>query len=175
MAKRDKSKTTKKTPKKVKKDAKSKKANSQKKKEVVLTKNNKDNSALKQTVKKVMRSTEKKKKTKSPVKKSPLSSSQQKDLSKLKVVYDSKSTAELKAILKLNTQVMTGTKADLVERCAQGKLLGALPNCPKCFGGKLRFDLKKGEYRCPGFMDDTDFVFCKFSATSGITRNQWQD
>jgi hypothetical protein len=56
-----------------------------------------------------------------------------------------------------------------------GKLLGALPICPVCFKGKLRFKMSTSEYKCPGYMDDTDFKFCKFKATEGVTRNEWSD
>jgi hypothetical protein len=36
---------------------------------------------------------------------------------------------------------MTGTKDELVERVADRKTLGSIPNCTKCGGGKLRFDM----------------------------------
>lgn len=75
---------------------------------------------------------------------------------------------ELKEILRIffcnedkNNQPKTGTKDTLAEMCADGKLLGRIPNCPKCAGGKLRFDLSKGTYKCPGYMEDTEFKHCK--------------
>lgn len=89
--------------------------------------------------------------------------------------YENKTVEQLKAILKKNNQVSSGSKSDLVERCSQGKLLGALPNCPECFGGKLRFNIKTGEYKCPGFMDDTDFRSCSYKTFTGIQRNKWED
>ena len=47
----------------------------------------------------------------------------------------------------------TGTLKELISRCAEGKLLGALPHCPRCKGGKLRFNVKNGEYSCDGYLD----------------------
>jgi len=48
----------------------------------------------------------------------------------------------------------------LAAKCADGKLFGRIPGCPKCAGGKLRFDSEKGSYKCPGYMEDTDFKNC---------------
>jgi hypothetical protein len=172
--------------KKVNKKAKSKKVekNSKKtknkdktpKKKEVKVKNDKVSSPLKEKVKKVMKSNEKPKKVKKAEKVGfKVSHSDNDKLNEYEELFERKTIAELKSILKQNNQVSSGTKVDLVQRCAQGKLWGALPNCPECFGGKLRFDLKSGEYKCPGYMNDTDFVFCKYRATDGIVRNPWQD
>ncbi len=66
---------------------------------------------------------------------------------------------------------MTGTKDELVERVADRKTLGSIPNCTKCGGGKLRFDMQSGEYYCKGFMEDTTFRFCKARfAKNEVTR-----
>lgn len=54
----------------------------------------------------------------------------------------------------LNGQPKTGNKGDLIEKCADGELLGRIPLCSACGGGKPRFDGKTGIYKCPGFMDD---------------------
>jgi hypothetical protein len=32
-------------------------------------------------------------------------------------------------------------------------LLGAIPNCSSCAGGKLRFNYQEGTYSCPGYME----------------------
>jgi hypothetical protein len=50
----------------------------------------------------------------------------------------------LKGILKKNMQTRSGNKDRLVEKCADGFVLGAIPKCPACFGGWPRFDYKKG-------------------------------
>jgi len=146
------------------------------KKTEVKTKTDKVTSPLKEKVKKVLKSNEKPKKVKKSKKsKNNLFQSDENKLKELEELFEKSSVSDLKLKLKNNNQVCSGNKYDLVQRCAQGKLFGALPNCPKCFGGKLRFDINKGEYKCPGYMNDTDFVFCNFKATDGITRNPWQD
>ena len=35
---------------------------------------------------------------------------------------------------------MSGNKDELVYKCADGATLGRIPRCPKCFGGRYRFD-----------------------------------
>lgn len=77
-------------------------------------------------------------------------------------------------ILEKNGQSKTGTKSELVTKCADGKQFGRIPTCSKCGGGKLRFNRDKGSYSCPGYMEDTDFINC--SATfkfEDIKRLDW--
>lgn len=69
--------------------------------------------------------------------------------------------------LEKNQQSKTGTKSELAAKCADGKQFGRIPTCPKCGGGKLRFNRDRGTYACPGYMEDTDFVHC--SATYNTT------
>jgi hypothetical protein len=47
---------------------------------------------------------------------------------------------ELKAILKKNMQSMSGNKDELVVKIADGIILGRIPRCPSCFGG--RYDIR---------------------------------
>ena len=63
-----------------------------------------------------------------------------------------------------------------MEKCADGKLLGIIPMCQSCGGGKLRFDRKTGVYSCPGYMEDTDFIRCgiKFDFEE-VKRESWID
>jgi hypothetical protein len=104
------------------------------------------------------------------------SDSQKKQLNQFEAVFSKKSIVELKSILKENNQIQSGSKSDLVDRCSQGKLLGSLPMCSKCSGGKLRFNVKTGQYYCPGYMDDTDFINCGFRANfEDVLRNPWID
>lgn len=87
-----------------------------------------------------------------------------------------KTNAELKEMLKKNDQTCTGTKDDLIEKIADGKVLGKIPRCPSCFGGRLRFDFKSGVYSCPGYRDDTDFHNChKKYQMNEIKRDPWID
>jgi hypothetical protein len=48
----------------------------------------------------------------------------------------------------------------LAEKAAFLECYGAMPKCPKCFGGHLKFDYNDGYYFCKGFYDDTDKVEC---------------
>ena len=43
-------------------------------------------------------------------------------------------------MLRNNFQSTTGTKDNIVDKCADGIVLGAIPRCPKCFGGRLKFN-----------------------------------
>ena len=104
-----------------------------------------------------------------------LSEVQKRKLNKLIKEYDINcSSDQLKEILSKNRQIKTGTKTELLNRVAEGKLLGALPNCPKCMGGRIKFDIKSGEYYCKGFMDDDVFKNCNYK-TLTCDRNEWQD
>lgn len=70
----------------------------------------------------------------------------------------------------------SGNKPELINRIADGMLLGAIPSCPKCAGGKLRFENELGVYRCPGYLDDDEFKFCnkKFEFDE-IERTKWKE
>lgn len=52
----------------------------------------------------------------------------------------------------LNAQAKTGSKSELVSKCADGKLLGGIPRCEGCGGGRLRYNHTNGIYTCPGYM-----------------------
>jgi hypothetical protein len=83
---------------------------------------------------------------------------------------------ELKEMLKKNDQSMTGAKDDLIQRVADGKVLGKIPRCPKCSGGRPKFDYKTGMYKCPGFRDDEEFRFCnKKYSMEELPREDWTD
>lgn len=86
-----------------------------------------------------------------------------------------KSIDQLKSLCRQNDQKVTGTKDELVERVADGMLLGAIPKCGACGGGRLRFDPRAGRYTCPGYMEDEDFIRCnKTFAMSEVSRTPWQ-
>lgn len=72
---------------------------------------------------------------------------------------------ELKNILMKNMQTRTGNKDDLVLKVADGIVLGRIPKCPKCFGGRPKFDYKAGTYYCSGYRDDEDFKNCHTTFT----------
>jgi hypothetical protein len=79
----------------------------------------------------------------------------------------------LKYLLQLNDQNKTGTKTELVERAAHQVVMGAVPRCPLCSGGRLRYIIQTGEYRCPGYQDDDKYVACGF-VTAEIERLPWK-
>lgn len=86
--------------------------------------------------------------------------------------YNCYTVNHLKLILKKNNQKVSGNKKEIVERISDGRLFGAIPNCPECFTGKLRFNNKTGVYSCPGYMDDTKFHHCGFKSHD-IIRKIW--
>jgi len=98
-------------------------------------------------------------------------------------LYDKASsltTNELKEQLRLNSQKVSGTKSEILERVIDGQLYGALPRCTDCGGGILRVKYPKkfghkgqGKFHCPGYFDDVDFVACKFTANT-INREPWK-
>ncbi len=107
-------------------------------------------------------------------KKEFLLDNQKKLLSKYMKDYSELSVDQLKELLMKNRQVKSGNKKDLANRCAEGKLLGGLTNCPKCLGGKFKFNIKNGEYFCKGYMDDDVFKNCHYKSLTA-ERSEWQD
>ena len=93
------------------------------------------------------------------------------DLNKYNDLYNqcmSKTRVELQRICSLNEMPKSAKKEVLAERVADGLLLGKIPKCPNCCGGRLRFNNQDGTYFCPGFIDGghfysdlgDDYVFC---------------
>lgn len=54
---------------------------------------------------------------------------------------------QLKALLLLNDQIISGTKEQLIERVATCTVLGSLPPCLTC-GGRLRWNPVLRVYQC---------------------------
>ena len=93
----------------------------------------------------------------------------------LKAKFSEYSNQKLKDLLRSNLQSMSGNKDDLVYKCADGATLGQIPRCPKCFGGRPKWDYMKGTYHCSGYRDDTDFHNCHTDFARGeISRSPWQ-
>lgn len=63
------------------------------------------------------------------------------------------SCSSLLAELKKNDQPRTGKKEELVSRVAEGRVLGALPSCPKCQNGQIHWSRLGGWFSCPGYFD----------------------
>jgi len=80
----------------------------------------------------------------------------------------------LKDLLRKNMQSMSGNKDELIYKCADGATLGQIPRCPKCFGGRPKWDHLKGTYHCSGYRDDTDFHNCHTNfKKEELTRTPW--
>ena len=85
------------------------------------------------------------------------------------------SNADLKKMLRDNLQSMSGNKDDLVLKVADGIVLGRIPRCPNCFGGRPKYDYKTGIYTCPGYRDDEDYKNCHSTFTKEeLKRDPWQ-
>jgi hypothetical protein len=92
------------------------------------------------------------------------------------VKYKAKTIDELKDFLRWNGQLLSGTKGDLVARCVDGEVHGALPHCPEP-GCKGRLRIEGSQVHCGGAFDDEigTFVRCYFKvAASAVTREQWR-
>lgn len=61
--------------------------------------------------------------------------------------------AKLQRELDFNKQGKSGKKGQLVQRVAEGRVLGALPPCPRCAKGQIHWNRIGGWYSCPGFFD----------------------
>jgi hypothetical protein len=103
--------------------------------------------------------------------KNPISATTLKKIKAAEAEFDPKSNDTLKALLRQNGGMVSGNKADLSRRCAEGKVLGAFPRCPLCHAGKPKLDFKTGAYTCPGFMDDDKWAPCIFKGD--LKRDPW--
>lgn len=101
---------------------------------------------------------------------------QLKQYKKLLVELNGWTNVKLKEVLKKNEQSMSGNKDQLVQKVADGKVMGKIPRCPKCFGGRPRYDYIKGTYHCHGYRDDEDMVECDKELTKEeLPRETWTD
>ena len=83
---------------------------------------------------------------------------------------------DLRDACKKNGQIIKGTKKDLVFRCADGKLLGALPHCPNCGQGHMRFDPKYRFFFCPGHLSVFGIENCGMKMRpEDLVRTPWVD
>lgn len=95
------------------------------------------------------------------------------DRSALELKYGQLSLPELKEMCERNAQLKGGTKPELLQRCIDGMLYGALPRCPECGGGLLKVVYAQqlghggqGKFSCPGFHDGDAFQRCPYTASS---------
>jgi len=100
---------------------------------------------------------------------------------KVEEAYSKLSNDKLKAMLELNGQKKSGNKEELVERCVDGRLFGALPRCPDCGGGVLRVAYAQkyghsgqGRFTCPGHYEDEGWITCGFKSMDA-ERPPWKE
>jgi len=129
-----------------------------------------DNSADESSEPEIITGSKKRKRTASSTKSTPKVSA----LSKLSEgqlnELNSLSLPDLKSRLKLNEQLVAGSKKELYDRVVDCAVNGGFPKCPECGGGRLK--AKGSGYKCPGFMDDTTFKHCDYYSTS-VARVPW--
>ena len=99
--------------------------------------------------------------------------------------YPAMSTTELGQWLKANRVVKPASKDQMVARCVDGELWGALPPCPRCHVGRLKVRYAspdayggQGEWTCGGSYDKgiNVVVKCYFTAEPGeLERLPWRD
>ncbi|KAL0236061.1 hypothetical protein GEMRC1_002643 [Eukaryota sp. GEM-RC1] len=86
-----------------------------------------------------------------------------------------RTVAKLKEELEANDNPKTGKKDDLVERIADGRTNGRIPQpCRACGGGKIKFLPTSQTYFCPGYYDDTGMQSCNVKYQwNEIKREPW--
>eukprot|EP00928_Gymnodinium_smaydae_P091882 TRINITY_DN75644_c0_g1_i1.p1 TRINITY_DN75644_c0_g1~~TRINITY_DN75644_c0_g1_i1.p1 ORF type:complete len:286 (-),score=46.19 TRINITY_DN75644_c0_g1_i1:195-1052(-) len=76
-----------------------------------------------------------------------------KKVQKIEQQIAANSISQLQSELGKNDQVKTGKKDELIQRVAEGRVLGALPACPRCQKGRVHWSRVGGWYSCPGHFD----------------------
>lgn len=97
---------------------------------------------------------------------------------KLHLKYKSMTVARLKEFMRKNKQLIGGKKAELVDRCVDGELNGALPVCPTCGAGKLKLNEDKKGVSCPGYFDEDCGmrISCSYvDDVHAVERNVWKN
>uniref|UniRef100_A0ACD5TFQ5 Uncharacterized protein n=1 Tax=Avena sativa TaxID=4498 RepID=A0ACD5TFQ5_AVESA len=79
------------------------------------------------------------------------------------------STAELRDMLEVNEQDPSGPERDLLERCADGMLFGALGPCPVCTSCLYYYG---GHYQCNGYV--SEWSKCTYTTTQPVRiKKKW--
>jgi hypothetical protein len=105
-------------------------------------------------------------------KKLPISKADSAAITKNKKKLQDNSIKGLKDMCKHNNMVQSGNKDELIEKIASSMVLGVIPKCPTCGGGRPKY--QNGFWFCEGYRDDTDWTDCCFVGTD-ITRVVWAD
>ena len=96
--------------------------------------------------------------------------------SALRSALDTFDLQDLKGLLEHNGQAAGpgSGKKEVVQRCIDGMLYGALPPCPVCkTSGTLYWDMDLGTYRCAA--DASEWAHCPFELKefNGLKRTKW--
>jgi len=74
----------------------------------------------------------------------------------------------------------SGRKEELIERCVDGMMYGAIPRCPKCIndergGATLNYNQDTNMYTCNGYFDKKSKkkLHCDFQSDH-VERNAWR-
>ena len=111
-----------------------------------------------------------------PSKPSIYSDSELQTYKKFKEELASSKLEDLKSMCKRNQMKISGTKPELIVRISDAKVLGVIPKCPACGGGRPKLDIKTKTYSCSGYLEDTVFKNChKKFAYEEIVREPWKD
>lgn len=104
-----------------------------------------------------------------------LTAHQQQDIETQLEAAEKENAATLRSLLRMNNQKVSGPKEELAHRVAECRVLGAIPKCPQCREGFLRFDGNTGEYRCPGYVNEAgEYERCSFKSTD-VKRLRWKE
>jgi len=80
------------------------------------------------------------------------------------ISFGSLKISALKDLLRHNDQLLSGKKAELVDRVVDRYEHGNLPRCPSCGIGRLKPTGQSGtRFVCPGGYDDDKYTHCFFS------------
>eukprot|EP01127_Copromyxa_protea_P001478 TRINITY_DN11462_c0_g1_i1.p2 TRINITY_DN11462_c0_g1~~TRINITY_DN11462_c0_g1_i1.p2 ORF type:complete len:188 (-),score=53.32 TRINITY_DN11462_c0_g1_i1:10-573(-) len=102
----------------------------------------------------------------------PLTASEKAKIKKVQAGLSSYKVEKLKTFLRENNLTITGSKAQLIERIAESKVLGGIEKCSECGGGRPTWD-DHGFWYCKGYMDDDTWVDCCFVSKT-IVRTPWK-
>lgn len=104
-----------------------------------------------------------------------LTSAQFKKVQALEADLSSSTNHALLGELRKNDQPRTGKKEELVSRVAEGRVLGALPSCPKCKHGQIHWSRLGGWFSCPGYYDrDLKTTRRCFFRSKEMKRKEWK-
>lgn len=104
-----------------------------------------------------------------------LSAAEYKKISAVENSIASMTSEALLAELRKNDQPRKGKKEELVSRVAEGRILGALPSCPKCKHGQIHWSRLGGWFSCPGYFDKAMLMTkrCSFRSKE-MNRTAWK-